>query len=662
MDSPTDPSRALPNSGAHGRMLLSAASFHSRLLQITVLAVLLIGLWCLVLLPQSYDLREHLTVVSHSTVPAPAKPLRPAPAKIKHRNHPIDQLISRADEEFKALVGRQTNNVHDAAKAYRARRGREPPPRFDVWVEFAANKSAVIVEEFFDRIYDDLNPFWGLPPKQIRETASDFLHRISVRDGNVTKRTDIPLEDRPWMLLWSDMVQSVAEYLPDLDMAINVMDESRLVVPWEEINDVMKKAEKTKRPISADEVKTDFSGLQESLKYLDKFPPEHFDPAFHPEGPYWPLAVAGCPPDSPARSAYIESDFWRPPLLQGERPNNTYEGYVQNWTYTQSPCDRPELQGLHGSFVEPISVSTSKKLFALFGGSKLLTNNEILLPPAMYWTDDPFYSGGDEHGQPWEEKHDKLIWRGAASGGRNRENNWTRFQRHRFVSMANATSVKAAELHLPNRPPNFILPATGAYDLLVQNSGAGETPMSEWVATWADAAFVHLLCFPDESPPHCPYTDPYFSVEPGMSMQDQFAYKFLPDLDGNSFSGRYRGFLGSTSMPIKATIYQEWHDSRLVPWKHFVPMDNTFVDLYGIMEYFVGNSIEGFPGHDAEAKSIALEGKTWAEKVLRKEDMSIYVLRLLLEYARLCDDDRERLGWAEKRDAGDSLAEQPLSS
>jgi hypothetical protein len=46
----------------------------------------------------------------------------------------------------------------------------------------------------------------------------------------------------------------------------------------------------------------------------------------------------------------------------------------------------------------------------------------------------------------------------------------------------------------------------------------------------------------------------------------------------------------------------------------------------------------------AEQK-IAYRGKGWAEKVLRKEDMQIYMLRLLLEYARLCDDNRNTLGY-----------------
>jgi hypothetical protein len=43
---------------------------------------------------------------------------------------------------------------------------------------------------------------------------------------------------------------------------------------------------------------------------------------------------------------------------------------------------------------------------------------------------------------------------------------------------------------------------------------------------------------------------------------------------------------------------------------------------------------------------IAEEGRKWANQVLRKEDMEIYFFRLLLEWARLTDDNRENLGFA----------------
>ena len=83
-------------------------------------------------------------------------------------------------------------------------------------------------------------------------------------------------------------------------------------------------------------------------------------------------------------------------------------------------------------------------------------------------------------------------------------------------------------------------------------------------------------------------------------------------------------------------------------------MHNSFVDIFGILDYFIGSKIgrqgnnghvqlEG--GHDQEGKKIAMTGKDWAGKVLRKEDMTIYMMRLLLEYGRIFDDKRANLGF-----------------
>lgn len=177
--------------------------------------------------------------------------------------------------------------------------------------------------------------------------------------------------------------------------------------------------------------------------------------------------------------------------------------------------------------------------------------------------------------------------------------------------------------------------------------------MGIWLADWADVAFVDLMCDPPQEDGRCAYTNDHFDTKEGLKMADQFNAKFLPDIDGNSFSGRYLGFLRSTSLPIKSAIWREWHDSRLIPWKHFVPMDSRFADYYGIMEYFLG--YKGHNGHDRAAEKMATEGKEWAEKVLRKEDMQIYVLRLLLEYARVLDDRREKLGWVDDVIANPSL-------
>ena len=317
-----------------------------------------------------------------------------------------------------------------------------------------------------------------------------------------------------------------------------------------------------------------------------------------------------------------------------------YEGYVANFTLSGDICHQPDLQGLNGIFVEPQSVSATDVLFPLFGGSKLSVNNEILIPAPMYWNDEERFTGGGKVGLPWSRKRDQAIWRGVATGGKNRANNWKAFQRHRFVAMNNGTKLVRAEMSI-DPVVNFALPDP-SYKLQAQARGR----LGSWVDSWANISFTNLMCVEKRITQQCSYTSPYFSTSDTVTLADQFNYKYLPDIDGNSFSGRYLGFLRSTSLPIKATVWKEWHDSRLVAWKHFVPMDNRYGDWYGIMEYFIG--YEGSPrGHSAAGKRIAKDGKDWADKVLRKEDMEIYLLRLLLEYARISDERRDIMGWVD---------------
>lgn len=339
------------------------------------------------------------------------------------------------------------------------------------------------------------------------------------------------------------------------------------------------------------------------------------------------------------------TDFDHVPVINPElAAPHMKDGYVSNSTMSAEFCHQPDLQGLEGIFVEPLSTKATKVLFPMFGGSKLAVNNEILLPAPMYWNEEERFTGGDDHGAPWTEKKDGVIWRGVATGGKNTATNWRSFQRHRFISMNNGTSLSRAE-NWTETPANFALPSQ-SYGIKAQDKGR----LGEWVGSWANVGFTDLMCTDKAEDGSCVYTRDYFSTKQGIKMAQQFEYKYLPDVDGNSFSGRYLGFLRSTSIPIKATLWREWHDSRLVAWKHFVPMDNRFGDWYGIMEYFLGYTADGVtvqPGHDAAAEKIASSGKEWAEKVLRPEDMQIYVLRLLLEYARVSDERRESMGWVE---------------
>ncbi len=53
----------------------------------------------------------------------------------------------------------------------------------------------------------------------------------------------------------------------------------------------------------------------------------------------------------------------------------------------------------------------------------------------------------------------------------------------------------------------------------------------------------------------------------------------------------------------------------------------------------------GKEGNVGAAERIAGAGREWAGRALRKEDMEIYMFRLLLEWGRLTDDRREEIGF-----------------
>ncbi|KAK0716174.1 capsular associated protein [Lasiosphaeris hirsuta] len=556
--------------------------------------------------------------------------------------HPIDDLIKAARLNFNQLLGKRSLTLDQAASRYRERRGRHPPPGFDKWFAAATEKNAIVVEEFFDRIHHDISPFWGLEPRDIRAKAHDQPYMIRVRDGKakaVTDEKDIPFRVEQWLRL----VKMMMPHLPDLDMVVNHMDESRVLTPWEDITKYVAIEREKRTLLPLEDAITAYSGLGD----VEGAP--RYDPTWlkHDSHKFWDNARIACPSDSPSRNVPALDPFNQSiEYPTAPIPWYTYEGYVQNFSASMNLCLQPHLRGMHGTFIEAISMSTTHELFPMFGECKLSPNNEMLIPSAMYIGDDARkdYSGGGATGGPWADKKDGIIWRGAASGARNVYDSWWHNHRHRFVQMMNGTTVAAMEAGDEAAGPTFRLlpPENDTYAVEARERGE----LGKWLSTFSDVSFNTLLCHPPDFGPDgkklrtCKHNDEFMSVAEGIPFQKVYEYKYLPDVDGNSFSGRYRAFLQSTSLVLKSTIYPEWHDDRLMAWIHFVPFDNSYMDIYGIMNYFLG-------GRDAAAERIARDGQTWSNAVLRKEDMMLYTWRLLLEYARVVDDNRDKLAFVE---------------
>jgi hypothetical protein len=87
---------------------------------------------------------------------------------------------------------------------------------------------------------------------------------------------------------------------------------------------------------------------------------------------------------------------------------------------------------------------------------------------------------------------------------------------------------------------------------------------------------------------------------------------------------------------LKQTILREWHDERLIPWVHYIPVSLSMDELPEIMRYLTSHE-DG----KRRAKEIADAGREWHGKALRGEDFTIYLYRLMLELARIMDPNRE---------------------
>jgi len=236
----------------------------------------------------------------------------------------------------------------------------------------------------------------------------------------------------------------------------------------------------------------------------------------------------------------------------------------------------------------------------------------------MYYENDERYVYDGTFDDDWPDKEEKAVWRGVTSGGVNSVENWRHLHRNRFVLMTNSTELGDSEVRITSVDPSH----KGYY----QNFDHFKP--SEFVEKHTDIGFTEGRdCYPD-----CDFFGNVWTYKPKISLSHQFKSKFVIDVDGHSFSGRFRAFLLSKSLPIKSTIFREWHSSRIFAWRHFVPFDNRFDDIYSLLTYFIGlgnpttAGTDGkpyMPRHDFEAQTIGKQGREWAETVLRLEDMEV---------------------------------------
>jgi hypothetical protein len=625
--------------------------------------------------------------------------------------HPIHQLITKADSDFQTVLSRQSRSLPDAVAEYRRRYKIPPPPNFDKWYAFATRKNVVLTDEY-DTIYQTLQPFWALRPSVIRERVREAigfdnaLITVMIRDGRVTKT-----EGGGEMYTWHrealpKMMDGFVRYLPDMDLAFNVHDEPRVVMQHDDLNRHIALAQQEMgKAYAATNLKNGFTkandmGLGLRIK---EYKTTRFNRFAHQ--PTWSNSRISCAPDSPARLC-INDDC---------RDNTTaYSGlplnFIANTTAYSDICNSPSLETSFGFFDRPNAFDVTHDLIPIFSQSKVSSFQDILYPSPWYYMGRVRYE--PERDMAWSEKTRNLYWRGSTTGGFSRDGGWRRQHRQKFLMAIqaqgrgkilnfdeSASSSSAAKLAESSQSGASTPPST---------NGAGrwretEVPMSNY-SHLLDVKFTHIgQCDPGD----CDAQRAYFGTVEPVNMFDAFQSKYLLDIDGNAFSGRYYAWLLSNSLVYKLALFREWHDEWIRGWVHYVPLGLASGSSSSSSSVATGSSgsevsssseesvkpreadgtasssdnsdfhpddassprppsppktpisnergtevIEALRYFDSdeagkqEAERLARQGREWAKKVLREGDMEVWFFRLLLEYGRVIDDKRENIGFA----------------
>jgi hypothetical protein len=543
--------------------------------------------------------------------PASSAAPKKGPPQIGSASHPVWQLIKDAEKDLESTLERQSKSLGDAVIEYRRRYGIPPPPNFDKWYDFAKAKGVQLIDEY-DTIYHSLLPFWGLKPATIRGRAREALGYDAnnligalIRNGEVRKIAG----GRDWQMEATvGMMKEFIKYLPDMDLCFNIHDEPRVVVPHDDLSRLVSTAKDVKMPAAnaIAQPRNSWSAkpadLSDGMRFED-VKTTRFNVYAHQ--PVWIPSKMSCPADSPSRS------------LEDGPKEDSYDsyavgelGFVYNQTAFSDICQSPSFGETYGFFDRPNAYNLVHDLFPVFSQSKISSYNDIVYPSPWYWYGKVPYN--ETQDMLWDEKADKIYWRGSTTGGFSRDGGWRRQHRQHLVQKINA----------------------GDQAKILINRGDGENAKEDWQvkevprSDFKELFDIFFSYIGQCDPGDCDAQKQFFDVKDTAKQEDAWKYKYLLDIDGNAFSGRFYAFLKSRSMVYKLAIFREWHEEWLKPWVHFIPLSLRGDEWVEAVRWFAGE-----PTGKKEAERMALQGREWAGKVLRNEDLEVWFFRLLLEYA-----------------------------
>ncbi|KAF8314095.1 hypothetical protein DL93DRAFT_2125753 [Clavulina sp. PMI_390] len=587
-----------------------------------------------------------------------------------------------AEISYRQKLGRQSKTLKAAVAEYRRRYKRYPPKGFDEWFAFAQANDFKMFDEF-DGMMGDLEPFWSLNGEEIRRRTTQIaeipgVDLVTVFDGNATAHTiqvknaagRLPSERANHFIM---MMEPFLATLPDMQFAISTKSESRIIVPWESIeypNTTVQNSE---------------WGLQAVLggKFIE---------SWNGEGSVWDAFRRSCPPGSSARRLFgsIRGQSQTAQslnLLRLEDAEGLLDpsrvGLVENPTESSDFCNKPSGRYLQGHFFS--DYRTINALYPIFSPAKGEGFNDIVIPSHYYYGETKRYTYGrdpvyhivketDNYEMDWEGKENKIFWRGASTGGGSSPPGFLhQYQRHRLVRVSSSSTTENTTVIFPESSnadnTKYIQATVPAAKLNSEIFDVGFT-----AAIGCD--LYHSPHANADTPPElaggCDVMEEDLRFTDAVQLSDHWKYKYLIDLDGMGYSAHFLAFMASESAVLKSTVYREFFSDWIQPWLHYIPVSQTYNDLYNIHAYFSGpshsvlsvarnvytnltaplpppdgtstsSSMLGEHEGDRRLRQIARAGRHWKKTQTRRVDQEIYVYRLCLEWARLWSDERDSM-------------------
>ncbi|KAI0318673.1 hypothetical protein OF83DRAFT_1163349 [Amylostereum chailletii] len=557
--------------------------------------------------------------------------------------------MDHAEKRFRNLLSRQSKTLKAAVAEYKKRYGRSPPQGFDAWWDFAQAHDVRMIDEY-DGLVQDLAPFWEMTGADFRKRAvqaAEILPSVDlvrIRDGAADVANlgggEVGMRARGFL----KMIEKFKNTLPDMDFAINARSEGRVLIPWEH----------RKFPNITTVDVSYANSLSQTLPVPD----------WRGQGNTWDAYRRTCSPHSPARRllSAIRTSPVNGTTSYFQTPTSHLGGefkFARDVDGKYSFCDNPWARNNQGHFFS--DWRTVPVPFPILSPAKSPGFADIRIPSHYYHGTTRRYTYAwdevnlepkvlDSMETPWENKDDKIFFRGATTGGGSSPPGFaSQYQRHRFIRMASEPSSM-------NRTLVFADPPSSS------NYVYAKVPANTLNAVIMDVAFVSSVDH-RHYPGGLQQEMEDHRFDDAVLLREHWSHKYLLDLDGMSYSGKFFAYLASDSAVVKSSVYSEFFSDWIQPWLHYIPLSATYREIYNVHAFFSGApdaalqatnstalalpaSRRGSLDGDLRLRRIARAGKQWRKTIGRPIDMEAYVYRLCLEYARLWADDREAMSYS----------------